>query len=804
MRMDAVRAGSPSRRAVLPVIALAVAGAALTLVQLVLPWPLVAGMGLLLMISIIVLADPRPVGVLALWYLALSAALALAFPDQVLPDYWVRYPWLVVLALLAVGLAEVERRRARRLTETGRLLSEFLEATDQPIFAKRYDEPSSEGRYEIANRAWARAAAVADSAPSGWYDRDVYPPDVAARLVAGDREALEADRPVTSEEPVHHGAEEQVFLVTKFPLRDGHGKPWGVGGIATDVTAMRRAESRLEAVFAQSPTATVRISLAAGDPVVLDANGAMVDLLGIDPTGRRLIDLADFVDPDDLSRALGQLTEMAAADAGDASATYGDVEIRLHRAGGGTRSTVVRASLIRSSVTGEPLEVIAQFSDVTERKELEAALTDKALTDPVTGLPNRYALADRLQTAQHRLTRRQGFVAVLFCDLDRFKDVNDVYGHDVGDELLAEVAVRLSAGLRPQDTVGRHGGDEFVVVCEDLASPAEAMLLAVRLQDRLRSSWSHGGHEFVPTMSVGIAVTDDASVSPGDLLRRADVAMYRAKESGRDRVEMYDHSFDEELGRTLKIQQLLRQGLEERALVLHYQPIVLIGTGELRALEGLVRLRAGDGSLLSPDRFLPQAETSGLMWAVGDQVMEQAFAAVASWRGQGRTPAVSVNISPSQLGRDGFADHLLELAAEAGADPAWIVAEVTETVLTAENDRMLASLASLSRAGVRIALDDFGTGYSSLAWLHEMPVDIVKIDKSFVQTMAHDHRRAVVVAAVLDIADQIGLMVVAEGVETEAQRRMLEEMGCTHGQGWLFGRPAPLHAVEWPAPALRG
>jgi EAL domain-containing protein (putative c-di-GMP-specific phosphodiesterase class I) len=184
--------------------------------------------------------------------------------------------------------------------------------------------------------------------------------------------------------------------------------------------------------------------------------------------------------------------------------------------------------------------------------------------------------------------------------------------------------------------------------------------------------------------------------------------------------------------------------------------------------------------------------------------MQQAFRGVAGWRAAGHPVTVSVNVSPSQLIRSTFPDHLLALAAAAGVDPSWIVVEVTETVLTSENERMVASLAELSRAGIRIALDDFGTGYSSLAWLHELPVDIVKIDKSFIQSMAEDHRRAVVVAALLDIADQIGLMVVAEGVETEPQRRMLLDMGCSHGQGWLFGRPVALPEIVWSAPALRG
>jgi diguanylate cyclase (GGDEF)-like protein len=445
-----------------------------------------------------------------------------------------------------------------------------------------------------------------------------------------------------------------------------------------------------------------------------------------------------------------------------------------------------------------------QFDDITARKDAEAALTEKALTDSVTGLPNRYALTDRLGTALHRLSRRPGVVCVLFCDLDHFKQVNDAFGHQVGDLLLTEVAARLSSVLRPEDSVGRQGGDEFVVVCEGLQDPTDAALLAVRLQERLHAPWRYGDHVFLPTASIGIAHTTDAHTDPGDLLRRADVAMYRAKDSGRDRIETYDRSLDEELSTALEMQQRLRTALRDDGLVLHYQPVVRLDNGLVVGAEALVRMRDGDGGLLGPDLFLPHAEASGLIGDVGTWVAERAMADLRRWHDAGLAMDVGINISPTQLNRPGLATAVLGAATRHDIDPAHVVVEVTETALVSESSMALASLVELHAAGVRIALDDFGTGYSSLSWLHQFPVDIVKIDKSFVQTVLTDHRRAVIVRALLDVTDETGLGVVAEGVETEQQRAFLAELGCETAQGWLFGRPVPAQDPSWSTLRIAG
>jgi diguanylate cyclase (GGDEF)-like protein/PAS domain S-box-containing protein len=689
------------------------------------------------------------------------------------------------------------RRRERAAIAAGRLLIEVVNATDSPIFAKDFASGgSARGRYVFGNDAWAETARVEASEASALRDEDIYPLDIATSLRAADEAVVRANEPRVFEERVGtDAAVTRDFMTTKFPLRRDDGSVWGVGGIAVDVTELNRERRRLDAVFSQSPVPTVRLVLRpTGNSEVLDANHAATHLLGIDLTGVPTARIRSIVHPEDR----GVARDVLRVPRGDAAgATARSREVRLVGAGGGTLWVSMSASPVGDAEPDGAREYVVQFEDISVRKELEGELTARALTDSVTGLPNRFALTDRLATALSRLTRRPGHVAVLFCDLDRFKQINDVFGHEVGDDLLVEVAQRLSLAVRPEDSLARHGGDEFVVVCEGLPDAAEAVLLGLRLQDRLRDPWVHEGHQFLPTASIGVAVTADPYTDPAELLRRADLAMYRAKDNGRDGVETYDESLDLELANAVAMQQLLRESFVDDGLVLHYQPIVRLRDGAVQGAEALVRMRDHEGGLIYPDRFLPHAETSGLMTQLGAWVLDQAIADLARWRERGLDLTMAVNLSPTQLRRDGLAAQVLESVARAGGRPEWFVVEVTESVLIQDNDVVTGALDDLHAAGIRIALDDFGTGYSSLSWLHQFPVDIVKIDKSFVQQIAVDARRAAIVRALLDVAASSGLEVVAEGVETEEQRDLLVEMGCTVAQGYLFGRPVPIEAATW-------
>jgi diguanylate cyclase (GGDEF)-like protein/PAS domain S-box-containing protein len=754
----------------------------------------------ILVVAASLVVSPARVAVLAAWALLLTwIAGPLTLDEDDGAEFW---SWLVAMVLfvaLALVIARVGRQRERTAIAASRLLTEVVNAADSPIFAKDYSQGgAARGRYVFGNDAWAATALVESAQASELRDEDIYPLTVAASLRAADEDVVRADESRVFEERV--GVEEPLlrdFMTTKFPLRRADGSVWGVGGIAVDVTELTRERRRLDAVFSQSPVPTVRLVLRPdGKSTVLDANDAATHLLGVDLTGASTEVIRSIVHVEDRGVARDILRDPHVEPPGSTAPSR---EVRLFAVGGDTLWVSMSASPVGDVDADGATEYVVQFEDVTVRKELETELTERALTDSVTGLPNRFALADRLATALSRLTRRPGHVAVLFCDLDHFKQINDVFGHDVGDDLLVEVARRLSLAIRPEDSLARHGGDEFVVVCEGLPEPAEAVLLGLRLQDRLRDPWVHEGHQFMPTASIGVAVTSDPYADPSELLRQADLAMYRAKDSGRDGVETYDESLDLELAHAVAMQQLLRESFVDDGLVLHYQPIVRLSDGAVQGAEALVRMRDHEGGLIGPDKFLPHAETSGLMTQLGAWVLDQAVADLVGWREAGLDLTMAINLSPTQLRRDGLADQLLESIARAGGRPEWFVVEVTESVLIQDNDVVTGALDDLHAAGIRIALDDFGTGYSSLSWLHQFPVDIVKIDKSFVQQIGVDARRAAIVRALLEVAASSGLEVVAEGVETEQQRDLLIDMGCTVAQGYLFGRPVPIDAAPWAA-----
>ncbi len=471
-------------------------------------------------------------------------------------------------------------------------------------------------------------------------------------------------------------------------------------------------------------------------------------------------------------------------------------ELRMRAEDGRIVWVLMSAAAVRGGDEVSP-EIVAQFEDFTARREAELALSDQAMRDTVTGLPNRRALHERMDGALQRLRRHPGLVTVLFCDLDHFKDVNDSLGHHVGDRLLVEVADRLRSALRPEDTIARLGGDEFVALGEGISDPADAVLMALRLQDKLSAPWVYEDQVFRPAMSIGIAMTTDAEVGVDEMLRRADLAMYRAKEQGRNRVEVYERSVDDEVQHAVNVQHELRRAIDTGGLILHYQPIVDLADQRLVGAEALIRMRDASGRLMSPGEFVPQAEATGLVVPMGAWVVQQALVDLGRLHEFSHDLSVSINVSPAQLREDGFADYLLEQIAFAGVQPTCLAIEVTETALIHEPGRSGRELSRLSEAGIRISLDDFGTGYSSLSWLTQFPVDIVKIDKSFTDDVGIDERKTAIISAVIAVSHELGFTVVAEGIESEEQGRRLLDLGCDRGQGYLYGRPTPIEEAPW-------
>ena len=422
---------------------------------------------------------------------------------------------------------------------------------------------------------------------------------------------------------------------------------------------------------------------------------------------------------------------------------------------------------------------------------LFAEVRTRALHDPLTGLPNRALLSDRLTHAQARTRRSGGGVAVLFLDLDRFKVINDSLGHSVGDRLLQAVAERLAGTIRPGDTAGRFGGDEFIVVCEDVTDESEALRLAERLVSTLELPFTvtAAADPIFLSASIGVALSTDGAEDPAAMIRDADAAMYRAKERGRSRCEVFDQEMRERAVSRLETETDLRRALERSELRLEYQVFVDVPTQTIVGAEALVRWDHPRRGTLGPAEFIALAEETGLIRPLGAWVLHEACGQLARWaREDGWPPSflLSVNLSPHQLADPSLLADVTAALASSGIDPQMLCLEITEGALVADMDHALDVLERLRALGVQVALDDFGTGYSSFSYLHRLPVDVLKIDRSFVDRLTVEPRDRAVVAGMIDLARALGLRTVAEGVETPGQLAELGALGCDLAQGFYF------------------
>ena len=501
----------------------------------------------------------------------------------------------------------------------------------------------------------------------------------------------------------------------------------------------------------------------------------------------------DLIHPEDAEVALEALGA-AVVDA-QPNATY-RAEVRLRHSDGSWHTMDVTATDLRHEPAVAGLVLNAR--DVTDRKELEGELRFQALHDTLTGLANRALFSDRVTHALQRRSDRPDMVSVLFIDLDDFKNINDSLGHAAGDELLVAVGERLQECVRLADTPARLGGDEFAVLLEDIYTEDQVVGLADRVLESLLRPFDLGDRSVHVGASIGIAI-DAARASSADvLLRNADVAMYLAKERGKARYEIFEESMHEALLERMELRNDMPAGLASGQFAVHYQPIISLQTGEVTSMEALLRWRHPSRGNVRPDVFIPVAEQSGFITTLGSWVLDRACADLRVWRDADPSAAgvsMSVNVSVRQLEHDGLADEVAAVLARHGLAPEDLTLEVTESVLMADTEALRARLAELRALGVRIALDDFGTGYSSLKYLHRLPVDVVKIDRSFVADLATQAQDPAVVQAVVDLAGKLDLGLVAEGIEEPAQIDVLRQLGCQSGQGFYFARPMPADEV---------
>jgi diguanylate cyclase (GGDEF)-like protein/PAS domain S-box-containing protein len=549
--------------------------------------------------------------------------------------------------------------------------------------------------------------------------------------------------------------------------------------------ALQESESRYRLLVEASPQA-IAVHRAGQ---LLYVNTAGVRLLGVSAdalTGRVI---GDFLHPDDVAR-------LAAASGRDLEGR--SQELRLMRPDGLTVD--VEAVSVRTTHGGQ-VALHTVFRDVSERKRLEAQLVHQAFHDPLTGLANRALFRDRVEhSVEHAARMAPSFLAVLFLDLDDFKAVNDRLGHGAGDQLLVGVADRLRRATRGYDTVARLGGDEFAVLLEGATIHDESDTVVRRITAALQRPFLIDGREVMVTASVGLAHAA-AGLDAELLLRNADVAMYQAKTAGKARHAVFEASMYEAVIARLELEADLRQAVEDPAAAgfwLAFQPVVDLKTGCTTSAEALLRWTHPQRGPLSPATFIPLAEQTGLIVPLGAWVLREACAELVRWRAAlsaaGRSddvvPGMAVNISGVQLERPEFVDELASLLAEGGTPPGRLTLAITESIIMQRTEETLRVLHRLKALGVLLAIDDFGTGYSSLSYLQRFPVDVLKIDKSFIDGVGRGGSEAALARTIIALGDTLRLRTVAEGVESVAQSAELQALGCHHGQGYLFARPA--------------
>ncbi|HXY94718.1 MAG TPA: EAL domain-containing protein [Acidimicrobiia bacterium] len=568
---------------------------------------------------------------------------------------------------------------------------------------------------------------------------------------------------------------------------------------ARDVTDRRRAEAelreaqeRFRSAFEHAPIGMALMTL---DGHLFRVNRAMVQILGRSTEELLRATARDLTHPEHHDAAAGALRELRSG-----AAPSCRLELRFVHHDGHPVWVSLSTSIVRD-LNGEPLYFVLQLEDITERKASGEALAHQAIHDPLTGLPNRLLFVDRLGRELSRAASMHTRVAVLFLDLDRFKVVNDSLGHSAGDRLLVAVADRLSGTMRPDDVVARFGGDEFVVLCQNVTSVETAELIAERVAEVIKKPVALVEGEVFVTASIGIALSDGQSETPETLLRNADAAMYRAKENGRDRAEVFDAPTHHRAVDDLRTGNALHRAIERGELRLHYQPVLDLRSGTLTGFEALIRWQHPERGLVLPAEFIPLAEETGLIVPLGVWALEQACRQAASWHAaaaDGTRLSISVNLSPRQLAEPALPNDVARVLSDTRVHPDAVWLEITETTLMRDAESALSALGALRALGLHLAVDDFGTGYSSMAYLERLPVELLKIDRSFVSDMGHRADSAAITTAIVSLAHGLNLETVAEGIETPEQLQRLRAMGCDLGQGFLFGpaRPAAFYGPD--------
>lgn len=646
----------------------------------------------------------------------------------------------------------------------------------------------TEGKYLLVNPRFEELFGVTNEGIRGNTDTDIFPEEFAVRFRENDLEVLHSGRSQQFEEVAPLGDEEHIYLSIKFPLVDDSGDIFAVCGILTDITERKRAENQLLLAKRIIESANEAIIVTDTNSIITDVNAAYEAITGYSKTEavghKPAISQSGKHDKTFYQRMWKEIT--------DTGKWEGELWDRRKN---GELYPVWMSIYTVFDDNDEPSHYVGIFNDITQKKETEDRLQELAYFDVLTGLPNRLLFRDRLGHEIAACRRHESKLAVIFIDLDHFKLINDTQGHLAGDKLLEVVGKRLQVKGRDTDTIARMGGDEFTIVLTDVADPEQISVFANDLLVSISAPMDIFGQSVTIGASAGIAIFPEDGEDMESLIKNADIALYQAKEQGRNTYRFFSSELQEKILARLQLEERLREAVKRQDFLLHYQPKFDLIKREMVGVEALVRWQT-DSGIVMPDEFIYLAEEIGLIVELGEWVLETACRQVSAWKEEtGHALHVAVNLSAAQLRTDGLVDKVKSVLDTCGIGPELLELELTESMVMDDVEHAIEKMRQFRSLGIELSMDDFGTGYSSLGHLKRFPLNSVKIDKSFVMDLGGEQDDAAIIEAIVAMADRLKMNVIAEGIENEKQLEFVTSAGCHVGQGYFLGRPMPAESI---------